>query len=171
LKKAHQRGDSATEFLLQICPTQPAGTEFPPAGEYATAHGAAAGQPTHGRESAGVGLEAKRMLSRTPDGIMAVRPLKDGVIADFEITEAMLRYFIHKVHDRTWGVRPRNMEQTFLLDLLLNDELKSVARLTFRQPGTYERHRCDVVCDSRARGSIRNMPQYARSQLSHTPPN
>jgi len=34
-------------------------------------------------------------------------PLKDGVIADFEITEAMLRYFIHKVHDRTWGVRPR----------------------------------------------------------------
>ena len=45
-----------------------------------------------------VGNEAKRMLGRTPANIVAVRPLKDGVIADFEITEAMLRYFINKVH-------------------------------------------------------------------------
>src|ERR1700760_1693923 len=45
-----------------------------------------------------VGLEAKRMIGRTPAHIQAIRPLKDGVIADFEICEKMLRYFIHKVH-------------------------------------------------------------------------
>src|SRR5438552_17339798 len=44
-----------------------------------------------------VGDEAKRMLGRTPSNIVAVRPLKDGVIADFEVTEAMLRHFISKV--------------------------------------------------------------------------
>ena len=43
-----------------------------------------------------MGAEAKRMLGRTPGSIVAIRPLKDGVIADFEITEAMLRYFITK---------------------------------------------------------------------------
>ncbi len=53
-----------------------------------------------------VGLEAKKMLGRTPGHIVAIRPLKDGVIADFETTEAMLRYFIQKVHNRSW-VRPR----------------------------------------------------------------
>ena len=42
----------------------------------------------------GVGLEAKRMLGRTPDGVLAVRPMKDGVIADFDVTEKMLRYFL-----------------------------------------------------------------------------
>src|ERR1019366_5785772 len=47
-----------------------------------------------------VGDEAKRMLGRTPGNIVAIRPLKDGVIADFEITEAMLRHFIEKVHHR-----------------------------------------------------------------------
>ena len=54
-----------------------------------------------------VGNEAKRMLGRTPANIVAVRPLKDGVIADFEITEAMLRHFITKVHNRRKMVRPR----------------------------------------------------------------
>ncbi len=54
-----------------------------------------------------VGKEAKRMLGRTPGNITAVRPLKDGVIADFEIAEAMLRYFIRKVHNRASLVRPR----------------------------------------------------------------
>lgn len=54
-----------------------------------------------------VGNEAKRMLGRTPANIVAVRPLKDGVIADFEITEAMLRHFITKVHNRRKLVRPR----------------------------------------------------------------
>src|ERR671930_1306690 len=54
-----------------------------------------------------VGDEAKRMLGRTPGNIVAIRPLKDGVIADFEITEAMLRYFIQKIHNRKTLVRPR----------------------------------------------------------------
>src|ERR671911_1663120 len=54
-----------------------------------------------------VGAEAKRMLGRTPGTIAAIRPLKDGVIADFDITEAMLRYFIQKVHNRRTLVRPR----------------------------------------------------------------
>src|ERR1700677_3473953 len=54
-----------------------------------------------------VGDEAKRMLGRTPGNIVAIRPLKDGVIADFEVTEAMLRHFISKVHNRRKMVRPR----------------------------------------------------------------
>src|SRR2546428_664082 len=54
-----------------------------------------------------VGDEAKRMLGRTPSNIVAVRPLKDGVIADFEVTEAMLRHFISKVHNRRVRARPR----------------------------------------------------------------
>jgi rod shape-determining protein MreB len=54
-----------------------------------------------------VGIEAKKMLGRTPGNIVAIRPLKDGVIADFETTEAMLRYFIQKVHNRRALVRPR----------------------------------------------------------------
>ncbi|MEE8164083.1 MAG: rod shape-determining protein, partial [Myxococcota bacterium] len=54
-----------------------------------------------------VGREAKQMLGRTPGNIVAIRPMKDGVIADFEITEAMLRYFIARVHDRKHMVRPR----------------------------------------------------------------
>jgi len=54
-----------------------------------------------------VGEEAKRMLGRTPGSITAIRPLKDGVIADFDITESMLRYFIRKVHNRRALVAPR----------------------------------------------------------------
>ncbi|NNL85765.1 MAG: rod shape-determining protein [Myxococcales bacterium] len=54
-----------------------------------------------------VGHEAKEMLGRTPGGIQAIRPIKDGVIADFEITEAMLRYFIQRAHNRRKLVRPR----------------------------------------------------------------
>src|SRR6187455_973623 len=53
-----------------------------------------------------VGAEAKKMIGRTPNHIQAVRPLKDGVIADFEICEKMLRYFIQKVHPRKW-FKPR----------------------------------------------------------------
>jgi rod shape-determining protein MreB len=53
-----------------------------------------------------VGHEAKRMIGRTPAHIQAIRPLKDGVIADFEICEKMLRYFIQKVHNRRWA-KPR----------------------------------------------------------------
>ncbi len=54
-----------------------------------------------------VGATAKEMLGKTPGNIVAIRPMKDGVIADFEITEAMLKYFIYKVHGRTWAVSPR----------------------------------------------------------------
>ena len=54
-----------------------------------------------------VGEEAKRMLGRTPGNIVAIRPMRDGVIADFEITESMLRYFIKKVHNSRRLVRPR----------------------------------------------------------------
>ncbi len=56
-----------------------------------------------------IGAEAKRMVGRTPANIVAVRPLKDGVISDFDVTEKMLQYFIRAVHDRFgWGLpRPR----------------------------------------------------------------
>jgi len=54
-----------------------------------------------------VGREAKEMLGKTPGNIEAIRPLKDGVIADFEVTEAMIRYFIRKAHNRRTFIRPR----------------------------------------------------------------
>ena len=54
-----------------------------------------------------VGHEAKRMIGRTPDNIRAIRPLKDGVIADFDATEQMLRYFIQQVHRRRYFAKPR----------------------------------------------------------------
>jgi rod shape-determining protein MreB len=54
-----------------------------------------------------VGNEAKKMLGRTPANIVAIRPMKDGVIADFEVTESMLSYFIKKVHNRRSFIRPR----------------------------------------------------------------
>ncbi len=60
-----------------------------------------------GKKVLAVGKEAKEMLGRTPGTIVAVRPLRDGVIADFEITEAMLRYFISRAHNRRTLVKPR----------------------------------------------------------------
>ena len=60
-----------------------------------------------GKRVLAVGKEAKNMLGRTPGSIVAIRPLKDGVIADFEITEAMLRYFIKQSHQRRSMVKPR----------------------------------------------------------------
>ncbi|WP_186327467.1 rod shape-determining protein [Paenibacillus sp. Y412MC10] len=54
-----------------------------------------------------VGEEARRMVGRTPGNIVAIRPLRDGVIADFAITEAMLKYFISSVGGRSWSSRPR----------------------------------------------------------------
>ena len=60
-----------------------------------------------GKKILAVGKEAKEMLGRTPGSIMAIRPMKDGVIADFEITEAMLRYFIERAHNRRTMVKPR----------------------------------------------------------------
>jgi rod shape-determining protein MreB and related proteins len=60
-----------------------------------------------GKKILAVGKEAKEMLGRTPGSIVAIRPMKDGVIADFEITEAMLRYFIERAHNRQTMVKPR----------------------------------------------------------------
>ena len=60
-------------------------------------------------EVVAVGHEAKRMLGSTPGNIWAIRPMKDGVIADFETTEAMLRHFIAKAHNSRYLVRPRIM--------------------------------------------------------------
>ncbi|MEJ6602929.1 MAG: rod shape-determining protein [Verrucomicrobiia bacterium] len=59
------------------------------------------------RKVRAVGSDAKRMLGRTPGNITAIRPMKDGVIADFDVTEAMLRYFIKKVNSNSFGVSPR----------------------------------------------------------------
>lgn len=64
-------------------------------------------QDHRGMKVLAVGLEAKEMLGRTPGNITAIRPMKDGVIADFDVAEAMLRYFIQKVHNRRRLVRPR----------------------------------------------------------------
>ena len=61
----------------------------------------------HSREILAVGTEAKRMIGRTPDTITAIRPLRDGVIADFEATEQMLRFFIQRVHRRRYFAKPR----------------------------------------------------------------
>jgi rod shape-determining protein MreB len=63
--------------------------------------------PKGGSKVLAVGREAKMMLGRTPGNIVAIRPMKDGVIADFETTESMLRHFIRKVHNRSTLVRPR----------------------------------------------------------------
>jgi rod shape-determining protein MreB len=60
-----------------------------------------------GNKVLAVGQDAKMMFGKTPGDVMAVRPMKDGVIADFEITEAMLRHFINKVNKRRRFVRPR----------------------------------------------------------------
>jgi rod shape-determining protein MreB len=62
---------------------------------------------TNNGQIVAVGVEAKRMIGRTPGNIVAVRPLKDGVIADFDVTERMLRYFIQKVHRRSRMAKPR----------------------------------------------------------------
>ncbi|MEL6894392.1 MAG: rod shape-determining protein [Actinomycetota bacterium] len=79
---------------------------------YSRGHGVVLDEPSvvainanDGRPVA-VGLEAKRMMGRTPNHIKAIRPLKDGVIADFEVCEKMLRYFIQKVHASKWS-KPR----------------------------------------------------------------
>ena len=61
----------------------------------------------HRNKVLAVGGEAKRMLGRTPGNIVAIRPMKDGVIADFEVAEAMLRHFIRQVHNRRSLIRPR----------------------------------------------------------------
>jgi len=84
-----------------------------------------------------VGIEAKRMLGRTPGTIQAIRPLKDGVIADFDVTEEMLRHFIQKVHQNRWahprvvvcvpsgvtGVEKRAVEEACLSAYLIEEPM------------------------------------------------
>ncbi|RMH50533.1 MAG: rod shape-determining protein [Zetaproteobacteria bacterium] len=65
------------------------------------------GDARHPRKVLAVGADAKQMLGRTPASIEAIRPLKDGVIADFVVTEEMLKQFLRKVHKRSWGIAPR----------------------------------------------------------------
>jgi len=65
------------------------------------------GDSRHPRRVLAVGADAKKMLGRTPAAIEAIRPLKDGVIADFVVTEEMLKQFLRKVHKRSWGIAPR----------------------------------------------------------------
>ena len=63
---------------------------------------------TRSKRVLAIGAEAKRMVGRTPANIVAIRPLRDGVISDFDVTEQMIRYFIEKVHDRYFRIpRPR----------------------------------------------------------------
>ncbi len=65
------------------------------------------GDSRNPRRVLAVGADAKQMLGRTPAAIEAIRPLKDGVIADFVVTEEMLKQFLRKVHKRSWGIAPR----------------------------------------------------------------
>ncbi len=83
-----------------------------------------------------VGEEAKEMLGRTPGNIVAIRPMKDGVIADFDVTEAMLRYFITRVHNRSSLVRPR-------IVIAVPSGITSVEQRAVRtRPSTPARARC-----------------------------
>ena len=103
------------------------------------------------RKVLAVGKEAKSMLGRTPGNIVAIRPMKDGVIADFDIAEAMLRYFIRKAHAGRRLARPRiiasgkiTQETTleFVLSpttaLILNHGYIERWTLTFLKPGGRE---------------------------------
>ena len=80
---------------------------------YVRGHGIVLDEPSvvainiHTNRPLAVGVEAKRMIGRTPSHIQAIRPLKDGVIADFDICEEMLRYFIQKVSPGRWVAKPR----------------------------------------------------------------
>jgi rod shape-determining protein MreB len=83
---------------------------------YVRGHGVVLSEPSvvavktdlrRGPRIVAVGTDAKKMLGRTPDNIRAIRPMKDGVIADFEVTEAMLKHFIFKIHRRRFLVKPR----------------------------------------------------------------
>jgi hypothetical protein len=77
-----------------------------------------------------VGHEAKAMLGRTPGNIVAIRPLKDGVIADFDVTEKMLHYFINKVHRRrTLGkIEHFNADHAILIIVIYDDARRDLLR-------------------------------------------
>ena len=65
-----------------------------------------------------VGHAAKEMVGKTPGDIEAIRPMRDGVIADFDMTERMIRYFIEKTHRRKKFLTPKDHQSQFLTDLL-----------------------------------------------------
>ena len=79
-----------------------------------------------------VGIEAKRMLGRTPGNIVAVRPLKDGVIADFDVTEAMLRYFIDKASEKRYPWTPRPRVVVCVPSGVTSVEKRAVCEATFQ---------------------------------------
>ena len=69
-----------------------------------------------------VGTEAKSMLGRTPGSIQAIRPMKDGVIADFDIAESMIKHFIKKIHKKSFFANPNIVTVYLLAQLMLKDE-------------------------------------------------
>jgi hypothetical protein len=111
-----------------------------------------------------VGLEAKKMIGRTPGNIVAIRPLKDGVIADFDTTERMLRYFIQKVHRRRYLAKPRivvcvpsgitGVEQRAVKDA------GYAAGTVVAFGGTHEITVCDTDMSSRVAGVVSTNPAY-----------
>ena len=119
-----------------------------------------------------VGSEAKRMIGRTPGNIVAIRPLKDGVIADFDTTERMLRYFIQKVHKRRHLAKPRLIVCvpsgiTGVEQRAVKTEPSSMTRP--RYITTTRSHRCRTTCrswlmNSSARPSSR---AQIRQQVHH----
>ena len=104
-----------------------------------------------------VGMAAKRMLGRTPGTIVAIRPMKDGVIANFEITEAMLKYFITEVHNRRTLVRPRiviGVPSGITRDLMRGSKPCFGSRSTWHTIGPSEA-RTSAIVSSNEFGSIR----------------
>ena len=107
-----------------------------------------------------VGREAKEMLGRTPGNIQAVRPLRDGVIADFEITEAMLRYFIARAHNRRTLVKPRII---ICVPFGITEVEKRAVKESAESAGARE-----VVLDRRTDGSGHwSRPTDHRAQRQH----
>src|SRR5438874_2642491 len=119
-----------------------------------------------------VGIEAKRMLGRTPGTISAIRPLKDGVIADFDVTEQMLRHFIQKVHHNRFahprvvvcvpsgvtGVEKRAVEEA---------TLSAGARQAYPRPSSSRRRRCGAPSTNpSARSSTRSSRLSTRRRPS-----
>lgn len=87
---------------------------------------------TKTNEVLAIGKEAQRMVGKTPAHIVAIRPLRDGVISDFEVTEQMLRYFIQKVHEETWHLLARPRVVVGLPSNVTEVERRAVEEATLR---------------------------------------
>ena len=81
-----------------------------------------------------VGIEAKQMLGRTPGHMEAIRPMRDGVIADFEVAEEMIKHFIRKVHSSAWMAKPRRL-CTFRMKCLIISSATSKSAMTPSRSG------------------------------------